>query len=109
MPKTSPELKNAGTRLRKWRKSSNLTLCVLSRLIKVSQGSLSDLENNKSLPSADTIYKLWTLTDINIGWLLSGSEKKLRSIDAGVAEHPPEPVREIILDRTETQILITRK
>ena len=44
----------------------------LAKLIRISQGSLSDIENNKSLPSADTIAKLYQHTDLNIIWLLTG-------------------------------------
>ncbi len=44
----------------------------LSRLIKVSQGSLSDLENDKSMPSATTLKNLSNYTDLNIFWLLTG-------------------------------------
>ena len=56
-----------GTRLREWRKTLPLKL---AKLIKISQGSLSDIENNKSLPSADTIAKLYLYSDLNIIWLL---------------------------------------
>jgi transcriptional regulator with XRE-family HTH domain len=61
-----------GKRLRAWRKSVPLKLMELSRLIKVSQGSLSDLENDKSLPSATTLSNLAIFTDLNIYWLLNG-------------------------------------
>ena len=44
----------------------------LTKLIRVSQGSLSDIENCKSLPSADTIAKLYQHTNLNIIWLLTG-------------------------------------
>lgn len=44
----------------------------LAKLIKISQGSLSDIENEKSLPSADTIAKLYQFTNLNIVWLLTG-------------------------------------
>ncbi|MCH7622943.1 MAG: diguanylate cyclase, partial [Nitrospinae bacterium] len=44
----------------------------LAKLITISQGSLSDIENNKSLPSADTISKIYLSTNINIVWLLTG-------------------------------------
>lgn len=46
----------------------------LAKLISISQGSLSDIENNKSLPSADTISKIHLHTDINVIWLLTGKE-----------------------------------
>ena len=64
--------KITGKRLRAWRKSVPLKLMQLSRLIKVSQGSLSDLENDKSLPSATTLSNLSNYTDLNIYWLLTG-------------------------------------
>ena len=64
--------KTTGKRLRAWRKSVPLKLMQLSRLIKVSQGSLSDLENDKSLPSATTLANLSIYTDLNILWLLTG-------------------------------------
>lgn len=65
--------KTTGKRLKAWRKSFPLKLMELSHLIKVSQGSLSDLENDKSLPSATTLANLSTHTDLNIYWLLTGN------------------------------------
>jgi len=59
-----------GTRLREWRKTLPLKSYQLAKLIHISQGSLSDIENNKSLPSADTIAKLYQHTRLNIIWLL---------------------------------------
>jgi len=61
-----------GDRLRRWRKSIPMKSFELARLIQISQGSLSDIENNKSLPSAETLAKLYLKTDINIIWLLVG-------------------------------------
>ena len=70
--------KNLGTRLRQWRKTLPLKSFQLAKLIKISQGSLSDIENNKSLPSADTIAKLYQFTDLNIIWLLLGKGPVVR-------------------------------
>ena len=61
-----------GVRLWQWRKSLPLKSYQLAKLIKISQGSLSDIENCKSLPSADTIAKLYQHTNLNIIWLLTG-------------------------------------
>lgn len=61
-----------GQRLREWRKTLPLKSYQLAKLIHISQGSLSDIENNKSLPSADTIAKLYQHTALNIIWLLTG-------------------------------------
>lgn len=77
--------KNLGTRLRQWRKTLPLKSFELAKLIKISQGSLSDIENNKSLPSADTIAKLYQHSDLNIIWLLLGKGPMNRD-RLGVAE-----------------------
>lgn len=67
-----------GTRLKGWRKHSMLKLVELSKKIRVSQGSLSDLENDKSLPSATTLANLCMFSDINIYWLLTGRGPMIR-------------------------------
>jgi transcriptional regulator with XRE-family HTH domain len=65
-------VKSLGNRLREWRRSIPLKSYELAKLISISQGSLSDIENNKSLPSAETIAKIYLNTNINIIWLLIG-------------------------------------
>ena len=73
MQELKPSLANyLGDRLREWRRSIPLKSYELAKLISISQGSLSDIENNKSLPSADTISKIYLNTNINIIWLLTG-------------------------------------
>ncbi len=64
--------KYLGHRLRQWRKTIPLKGYQLAKKIRISQGSLSDIENCKSLPSADTIAKLYQHTNLNIIWLLTG-------------------------------------
>jgi len=61
-----------GGRLKYWRKVSRLRLVDVTKLIRVSQGSLSELENDISLPSATTLTSLHQKTDMNICWLLTG-------------------------------------
>lgn len=63
---------SVGARLRYWRKLSRLRLVDMAELINVSQGSLSDLENDKSLPSSGTLIGLCQKTELNICWLLTG-------------------------------------
>ena len=58
-----------------------MKLVELSSKIHVSQGSLSDLENDKSLPSATTLANLCRFADINIYWLLTGTGDALRKND----------------------------
>ena len=64
-------VKILGVRIRQWRKSILLKSYQLAKLIKISQGSLLDIENSKSLPYADTIAKLYQHNNLNIIWLLT--------------------------------------
>jgi len=68
------EIIGAGPRIRKWRKSISLKAFQLAEVIKISQGSLSDIENGKSNPSAPTIVGFVRYTNINIHWMLTGEE-----------------------------------
>lgn len=72
MRKKSNATKSTGQRLQNWRKSQNQTGADLAKIIGISQSSLSELENQKALPSADTIAKLHHHTDLNVIWLLTG-------------------------------------
>ena len=74
MPKT------VGKRLRLWRKSSMLRLLDVEKMIGVSKGSLSGLENNKSLPSSRTLTQLCLKTDLNICWFLTGKGPFARKV-----------------------------
>jgi transcriptional regulator with XRE-family HTH domain len=71
-------ISTVGKRLKSWRKHSMLKLIELSKKIRVSQGSLSDLENDKSLPSATTLANLCMFSDINIYWVLTGRGPMIR-------------------------------
>ncbi len=62
--------KQIGKRLREWRMEKGWKGYQSAKAIGISQGSLSDIENGKSYPSAPTIIKLMTRTDIDIYWLL---------------------------------------
>jgi len=63
-------IEGVGSRLKKWRQSTKLKGYELAGIIHISQGSLSEIENNKSLPSAETLSKLYKYTKVNIFWLL---------------------------------------
>jgi len=72
-------LKDVGTRIRQWRKSKGMKIEILAKTLSISQGSLSEIETNKSLPSADTVGAFHYYTDIDIIWMLTGgflAEKK---------------------------------
>ena len=89
-------LKDVGTRIRSWRVAVPMKSFELAAILKISQGSLSDIENNKSLPSATTIAAFYEWTDMDIIWMLLGivgaspgrisgerSQKKVLTIDCG--------------------------
>jgi len=75
-----------GGRLKYWRKVSRLRLVDVAVLIEVSQGSLSDLENDKSLPSATTLTGLCQKTDMNLYWLLTGEGSMVSKEERLLAE-----------------------
>lgn len=89
-----------GKRLKSWRKSSLLKLVDLSKKIRVSQGSLSDLENDKSLPSANTLANLCTYSNINLYWLLTGRGEMIRTdLDNGENSSFPQEFLNLSEDR----------
>ena len=79
---------SVGKRLKFWRKNDGLRLVDVAGLIKVSQGSLSDLENDKSLPSAVTLTGLCQKTELNICWLLTGDGVMKREKEVPVEDLP---------------------
>ena len=85
---------SVGGRLKYWRKVSALRLVDVAVLIRVSQGSLSDLENDKSLPSATTLTGLCQKTDLNIYWLLTGEGSMASKEEPFKAES--SPVRDLM-------------
>lgn len=94
--KNSGTAKFLGDRLRQWRKQIPIKSFELARLIKISQGSLSDIENNKSLPSADTIAKLYQYSNLNIIWLLTGKGPTTRNEKEPSATGDDEMVHETL-------------
>lgn len=53
----------------------------LAKQIKLSQGSLSDIENGKTNPSAQTIVNFLKYTNINLHWLLTGKDGDIKTGD----------------------------
>lgn len=82
-----------GKRIKSWRKSKQLRLVDLSEMIEVSQGSLSDLENNKSQPSYETLRRLNTKAGIDLYWLFGIEKKKSKDQSKEILKNllPGEP------------------
>ena len=62
-----------GQRIRTARKSKKLSLIEVRDLTGLSTGNLSDLENDKFAPSANTLMLLKKVLEVNIDWMLTGS------------------------------------
>jgi len=100
------KLIGAGPRIRKWRKSKGLKSYTLAKIIKVSQGSLSDIENSKSDPSARTILNFFIYTDIDFIWMITGKSGEIERGEIPVEDPPmiitlPKNVKEILIKRDE--------
>lgn len=61
-----------GSRLRTIRESMGLSVVKFSDLLGISQSSLSAIENNKTIPSAQVVINLCQNADLDINWLLTG-------------------------------------
>ena len=61
-----------GLRIRTWRKGQGLKAKELASKLKISGGSLSEIENGKSFPSAPTLASMHLNTDLNIAYVLTG-------------------------------------
>lgn len=94
----------AGDRIRQWRKSKGMKAYTLAKLIKVSQGSLSDIENGKSDPSAQTILGFMLYTDIDFIWMMTGERGALE----GRVIPEKDPPLIINLSKGTNEVLIRR-
>lgn len=72
-----------GKRIRYARKSKNLTLTDIKKITGLSTGNLSELENDKFLPSANALIQFKRIYDVSIDWILTG-EESLSNEDAKV-------------------------
>lgn len=66
-----------GDRMRLWRKHKKLNGTQAAKILKVSQASYSDIENERSYPSAGTLTNMIEFTDLNIIWLLTADGEML--------------------------------
>ena len=63
-----------GQRLELYRMFLGMKAFKFAKHLRISQGSYSDLKNNKSLPGCLTIVKIIKLEECCIVWLLTGRE-----------------------------------
>lgn len=78
-----------GGRIKKYREGKGLKVAAFAGIIGISQGSLSDIENGKTKPSAETLAKIVRNTDIDSMWLLTGEERGEEKAGKVVEAPPP--------------------
>jgi transcriptional regulator with XRE-family HTH domain len=67
---------NIGTLLRKYRKERKLTLKAVAEKASISEGFLSQVENDVNSPSVDTLMRICNAIDVNAGDLFSQVNKR---------------------------------
>lgn len=70
---------STGERIRARRKELKLTMQDITNLTGVKSGSLSEIENDKYLPSVQTLIPLSRALSCSIDWILTGSVLPLES------------------------------
>jgi len=71
---------NVGPLIRSHRKNKKLTLKIVAERVGVSEGFLSQVENNVNSPSVDTLVKICNAVGINAGDLLNQVENQERLV-----------------------------
>ena len=66
---------NLGTILRRYRKEKKFTLKQVAERVGISEGFLSQIENNVNSPSVDTLFGICNAIGINAGDVLNQAEK----------------------------------
>lgn len=75
-----------GKKIREYRWKKGLTLVELAKKLGISHGTLSEIENEKTSPSHNTILALTTKTDINPVWLFADIGEMLQTPIAPILE-----------------------
>lgn len=65
-------MSSIGFRIKTLRKSLKMNQKDFSNAINISQGTLSDIENDKSYPAIETLLSLFGYIEISADWLLKG-------------------------------------
>jgi transcriptional regulator with XRE-family HTH domain len=74
---------NVGRETRRWRQSRALTLAQVSERSGLNVGYLSQIENEKAVPSLDALQAIATALDVPAAWLLLDSGLPPRVVLAG--------------------------
>lgn len=83
---------NLGMLLRRCRKEKGLTLKAVAERIGLSEGFMSQVENNVKSPSLDTLMKICSALDVNAGDLFNQLQKQERLFIIRCSEWDEEEV-----------------
>ncbi len=71
---------NLGSIIRKYRKEKKMTLRMVSEKAGISEGFLSQIENNVNSPSVDTLLNICSAIGVNAGEIISRVEKQEKRV-----------------------------
>jgi transcriptional regulator with XRE-family HTH domain len=74
------EMTTLGERIKRIRKTNQLNQIDFANIIGVSQGTLSELEQDKYKPSMDTLIAIYNNFKVDLQWLIIGSAQHSYSI-----------------------------
>ncbi len=66
------KMENIGSRIKDLRRRNSLSLTKLAKSIGISPGNLSDIENNKNMPSTKAAILISEHFKVSLDWLLTG-------------------------------------
>lgn len=108
-----------GTRIKSERKKNGITQSYIKEHLGIGQSTLSSIENDKYIPSSDTILALSKLFNVSVNWLLTGEKSEHKPVDYNFSKEERRllelfkqlsPVnRTKILERMETMLDVVRE
>lgn len=75
-----------GQRIKSRRKELHLTQPQIKEFTGISSGTLSDIENGKTLPAALSLVKLSKILDCTVDWILTGEVRQSEIISMSINE-----------------------
>ncbi|NHC43217.1 helix-turn-helix transcriptional regulator [Bacillus sp. MM2020_1] len=88
-----------GQRIKNIRKRNKLNQVEFAKIIGVSQGTLSELEQDKYNPSIETIFSIYKDFKVDLEWLLISSNEDNNSKDTYVSKAEGKEVELLTLFR----------
>ena len=85
-----------GKRIKEYRVKRNLTQEVLSEKVEISSVFLSQIENNKRIPSLETVYKVAKALNISIDSLFDDELTPYQELEYLLTKFTEEEIQHII-------------